>query len=364
MHVATPDGKIRVFEGLQPGPAASLELRDWNVIPNLLARGDTGFASDYRDELWDTQNLTDLITVALQNENVVEKYLFGNRFFQLVSNLSYSLRSNTKKGSRRNIHQHYDLGNDFYSLWLDSSMTYSSAIYGKANTLEDAQANKYDRIIDRFEGTQGRTLEIGCGWGGYAERASARGHEDIKCLTISKAQHDYAAKRLDKKAEVALEDYRDVTGRFDKIASIEMFEAVGERYWPVYFSKLASLLTEKGAAVIQTITIEDARFEKYRSSGDAIRSFIFPGGMLPCPSRFKKEAEAAGLKVTDQFAFGQDYARTLEEWLKTFDARTADIKALGFDTPFIKLWRFYLASCIAGFRTGRTDVMQYEIRHA
>jgi cyclopropane-fatty-acyl-phospholipid synthase len=331
----------------------------------LLSRGDTGFADDYREGLWETKDLSNLMTLALSNDNVVEKYLFGNRFYQLISTLSYSLRANTRKGSRRNIHQHYDLGNEFYSLWLDPSMTYSSALFD-ANTqnLTDAQHNKYDRILGRLDAPQGSTLEIGCGWGGFAERAVAKGQSNVKGITISKAQHDFATRRLDGAANIVLEDYRDIKGTFDNIVSIEMFEAVGEKYWPVYFEKVASLLKDTGKAVIQTITIDDARFDKYRSSGDAIRSFIFPGGMLPSQERFKNEATKAGLHITDNFAFGQDYARTLEQWLAAFDAKLDEVLALGFDMPFVRLWRFYLASCIAGFKTGRTDVVQFELQHA
>jgi len=364
-EVITPDGQTRVFQGRKPGPSGNLQLHDWRVIPNLLARGDTGFADDYRSGLWETKNLPDLMTLALANDGVVEKYLFGNRFHQLVSTLSYSLKTNSRKGSKRNIHHHYDLGNEFYALWLDPTMTYSSGIFGPEGTsLMKAQHNKYDRILDRLDNKSGELLEIGCGWGGFAERAVQRGHDAIKSITISRAQHDFAAKRLNGAANIALEDYRDQKGHFDSIVSIEMFEAVGERYWPIYFEKLSGLLKQGGKAVIQTITIDDNHFEKYRKGGDAIRSFIFPGGMLPSPTRFAAEAAKAGLKITDRFAFGQDYARTLQHWLDTFDAKIHDVTSMGFDAAFVRLWRFYLASCIAGFKTERTDVMQFELQHA
>jgi len=364
-ELVTPDGRKRVFEGRQPGPAACLSLHDWRVVANLAVRGDIGFAEDYKAGLWETACLPDLLSLAMENDRVIDGYIFGSGGMQIMARLSQLLRLNTLSGSRRNISAHYDLGNDFYNLWLDPSMTYSSAIFGHAGeNLQSAQMRKYDRIIDRLSPASGRILEIGCGWGGFAARAAERCDSYIKGVTLSEKQRSYATARLGGKADIALEDYRHQEGTFDHIVSIEMFEAVGERYWPVYFDKLSSLLRRGGKAVIQTITIDDNRFEKYRQSGDFIRSYIFPGGMLPSPSRFKAEAESAGFVMTDRFDFGKDYATTLERWLETFDARRADIAALGYDEGFMRMWRFYLAACIAGFRTGRTDVMQVELQHA
>lgn len=242
-------------------------------------------------------------------------------------------------------------------------MTYSSALFhNETKTLQDAQRCKYDRIIDRMN-PSGRLLEIGCGWGGFIQRALERGDYAIKGLTISKAQHDFASARIGGGGVIALEDYRHETGVYDHIVSIEMFEAVGEEFWPVYFSKLKSLLAHKGKAIIQTITIADDVFERYRLGGDAIRTFIFPGGMLPSSTRFREESIKAGLRVTDAFSFGQDYARTLMIWLDNFDAKLTEIKAMGFDQKFIRLWRFYLTCCMAAFRHGRTDVVQWELQH-
>lgn len=365
LELVTPDGQSRVFEGKKPGAKARMEIRDWSVPSNLAVKGDIGLAEDYRKGFWETSNLQDLITLGLQNDQSMRNYIFGSKLFQTVARLSYVLKLNTLNGSKRNIHAHYDLGNDFYSLWLDPSMTYSSALYRQdQDSLQQAQHNKYDRILDRLDNPSGSLLEIGCGWGGFAERALHRGDYDIKGLTLSEEQHAYARQRLGKQAGIYLEDYRTQTERFDNIVSIEMFEAVGERYWPTYFEKIASLLNQKGKAVIQTITIADDRFEEYRKSGDVIRSYIFPGGMLPSSTRFREEAEKAGLRINDTYHFGQHYARTLEDWLQTFDARRADIKALGYDDGFIRLWRFYLAACIASFSTGRTNVMQVEMQHA
>lgn len=364
LHLTTPDGKVRVFEGRQPGAAAALEMRDWRVLTNLAAKGDVGFADDYRKGLWETDNLKSLIELGLQNTKAFERFVLGGQWMRKLTNLSYMLRLNTLKGSRKNIHAHYDLGNEFYKLWLDPSMTYSSALFtGPDQNLTQAQYNKYDRMAERLNSQSGSLLEIGCGWGGFAQRALTKGDFDIKGITVSKAQHDFAQQRLGTNANIALEDYRHQTGKFDHIISIEMFEAVGEQYWQTYFQKLSSLLKSGGRAVVQTITMRERDFPRYRTGSDFIRSFIFPGGMLPSPSRFREEAAKAGLRVQDEFHFGKDYARTLDIWLHNFDAQKPAVKAMGFDDGFIRLWRFYLAACIAGFNTGRTSVMQVEMSH-
>lgn len=365
VELMTPDGRTRTFEGAKPGPSAQIHLKNWDVLPNLAAKGDVGLAQDYQVGNWETDDLQSLLSFALANGQVMEKYLHGNKLLQMGMRLMYLLRSNNRKGSKRNIQAHYDLGNSFYALWLDRTMTYSSAIFGTGTeTLESAQHRKYDRIIDRIDCKSGSILEIGCGWGGFGERALERGDFGVRGITLSEEQRRFANSRLQGRADIVLEDYRDQRGLFDNIVSIEMFEAVGERYWPVYFQKIQALLAKKGKAVIQTITIDDAHFDRYRKGGDMIRSFIFPGGMLPSPRRFQQEAEKAGLRMTDRFDFGQDYATTLEKWMANFDANTHAVKALGFNDEFIRLWRFYLAACIAGFRTRRTDVMQVELQHA
>ena len=362
--VITPDGKRHDFSGKFTGYTAHLLLHDWRVISLLLQKGDIGFAEAYRNGWWDSDDLTTLFLCGLQNEAVLKPYIYGNTLSRITSRITYLLTRNTLSGSKKNIHAHYDLGNEFYALWLDPSMTYSSALFSKEDhDLTRAQYRKYDRITERL-GQSGRLLEIGCGWGGFAERALARNDFAIKGLTISEAQHDYAKERLGSNAVIALEDYRLQQGTYDQIVSIEMFEAVGEAFWPVYFSKIKSLLHKKGKAVIQTITIDDRYFDEYRKGGDVIRSFIFPGGMLPSPERFSAESAKAGLQVTDRFAFGQDYARTMRHWLEKFETHIDHITSLGFDERFIRLWRFYLTCCIASFTIGRTDVMQMELQHA
>ncbi len=364
LELATPDGKTRVFEGRSNGPAARLELHDWRVLGNLAISGDIGFAEDYRANLWDTDNLQDLLSLALMNEKAVESFIFGILPTRVLARLGNLLRGNTLKGSRRNIRAHYDLGNDFYALWLDRSMTYSSGIFATGSEgLEEAQRAKYGRIVDHLGNSSGSLLEIGCGWGGFAEYAQSRGDFSIKGLTLSDKQKRYAAARLGDSAQIALEDYRTQTGTYDNIVSIEMFEAVGQEYWKTYFDKVAASLKRDGRAMIQTITIEEGRFERYKSSGDFIRKHIFPGGLLPSRERFSQSALQSGLQTKSVFEFGHDYARTLEKWLANFDARKADILALGYDEGFIRMWRFYLAGCIAGFRTNRVGVMQAELVH-
>jgi cyclopropane-fatty-acyl-phospholipid synthase len=300
----------------------------------------------------------------LQNQTILDSYICGSMFGRLASRIAYLFTRNTVPGSKKNISAHYDLGNEFYALWLDESMTYSSALFNNpAEALHEAQKRKYDRIIERIK-PNGHLLEIGCGWGGFADRAIEKGDYGIKALTLSQAQHDFAARRVGDSAVIALEDYRHQKGTYDQIVSIEMFEAVGEKFWSTYFTKIKSLLANKGKALVQTITIEDSYFETYRKGGDAIRTFIFPGGMLPSPERFRAEAAKAGLRVTDEFVFGHDYALTLSHWLKNFETKRDEIKAMGFDDKFIRMWRFYLTCCIAAFTYGRTDVRQMELQHA
>lgn len=364
IDVKMPDGRSYFFSGKNPGAAANICIHDWHVIPGLAIKGDIALAESYRDGLWETEDLTDLFLFGLQNQKPLDSYIHGSAFGRLASNIAYLFTRNTIKGSKKNIQAHYDLGNEFYKLWLDPSMTYSSAIFANQNEpLEDAQKRKYDRIIERIN-SSGRLLEIGCGWGGFAERALQTGDYGIKGLTISQAQYDFATRRVGKDALIALEDYRHQNGLYDQIVSIEMFEAVGEQYWPVYFSKIKSLLAQKGKALVQTITISDENFSRYRNGGDAIRSFIFPGGMLPSPSRFKEESMKSGLKLTDQYAFGNDYALTMTQWLKNFDMKVKEVKAMGFDDKFIRMWRFYLTCCIAAFKHGHINVMQMELQHA
>jgi len=366
LNVELPNGKSYEFGRESREKPVQLIIKDWRVIENLAVRGDTGFAEDYQAGKWDTNDLTSLLKIGMLNEKAVDRMISGSKSFQFMSRLSYLMRRNTIDGSKKNIHAHYDLGNDFYSLWLDKTMTYSSAIYkDQGESLERAQLNKYDRLIERFETNSPSVLEIGCGWGGFAERCADKlSDANISGVTISDEQFNYSSDRLNQRARIFKQDYRLLQGKYDHLVSIEMFEAVGEEYWSTYFRKMKSLMKDKATALIQTITIADDKFESYRKGSDVIRSLIFPGGMLPSPKIFERTANHDGLVMTDKFEFGLDYARTLEIWLDNFDSQYVAIKKMGYDEGFIRLWRFYLASCIAGFKTGRINVMQAELRHA
>ncbi len=364
LEVITPDGKIYYFQGKDAGSNANIKIYKNNVITNLVAKGDVGFAEDYRDGNWDSDDLESLVFIALKNQEYINSYINGGSIFKVISQISYYLRKNSLSGSKRNVQAHYDLGNDFYKLWLDETMTYSGAIFNGSNNLVQAQHNKYDRILELLGDKSSDVLEIGCGWGGFAARAIETKDFKVKGITLSNEQYEYASKRLGKNANIVIEDYRKQQGKFDHIVSIEMFEAVGQKFWPVYFSKVSSLLKEKGKAVIQTITIADSYFDQYSKGSDMIRSFIFPGGMLPSETKFAEEAKKAGLRITDKFNFGKDYAFTLKYWLRNFDFNIRSVKMLGFDEKFIRIWRLYLASCIAGFSAERTDVIQFEVQHA
>jgi cyclopropane-fatty-acyl-phospholipid synthase len=360
-----PDGMEHRFHGLLPGPEARFELHDWQVLARAVLRGDIAFGEDYIDGGWDTDDIEKVVTLFLSNREILGGYGQGKPIERLLMMLHDRIvRRNSVNGSRHNIEAHYDVGNDFYSLWLDKSMTYSSALFaGRTDDLERAQQNKYERILRRFVKPKSEVLEIGCGWGGFAERAADAGHL-LTGLTISPSQARFAGERLHGAADIRLEDYRKTTGRFDMIVSIEMLEAVGEQYWPRYFRTVAERLKEGGRAVIQTITIRDDLFAGYRLRSDFIRHYVFPGGMLPSLQCIGEEAERAGLRVLDCFTFGKDYARTLRAWSKRMRTRTADILALGHDERFLRNWQYYLNICAGAFAAGRTDVAQVELAKA
>lgn len=366
LHLTTPEGDTFYFKANNPGQSADMTLKDWRVIANLNIKGDIAFAEDFRDGFWETQNLTHLIQFGLENEKVFQGYTKGNFFYNCLAKLGYLTQRNTIKQSKKNIHAHYDLGNDFYKLWLDESMTYSSAIYKEDHeTLQKAQHNKYDRIIKRISNFD-TILEIGCGWGGFAERAIQTKFCTVKGITLSQQQHSYASARLEKyqdAAEVVIEDYRHQTGKYNTIVSIEMIEAVGKKYWPTYFKKLQSLLKPGGKIFIQSIVIEDSLFKKYIKGTDLIRTHIFPGGLLPSRQALNKQIHKAKLCCTDSYAFGEDYAKTLSQWLENFTAQEEKLLQLGFDKRFQRMWKFYLASCIAAFKHKKIDVVQLELSH-
>ena len=365
LQFTSPEGEQFTFTGRHEGPAATLILHDWQALKRVIARGDIGLGEDYIAGNWDTDSIDRLLQVMLLNIDHLDRYAHGTRLSRFgFAIYNRFLKRNSRRGSRSNISDHYDVGNAFYRLWLDESMTYSAALYqGQDISLNAAQHAKYNRILERIGAPPKHILEIGCGWGGFAEDAIARGHT-LTGLTISPAQFDFATNRLGDKAELRLQDYRDVEGQFDAIVSIEMFEAVGEAYWPQYFKAIHDRLKPDGKAVIQTITIRDELFEGYRERSDFIRHYVFPGGMLPSVARFREEAEKAGLVCRDVFSFGQDYARTLREWLIRFEAQREKILALGYSEAFIRNWRFYISICAASFAVSRTDVVQIEVTHA
>jgi cyclopropane-fatty-acyl-phospholipid synthase len=360
-----PSGEVHHFAGPEPGPKARFVIKSWDVIARVLARGDIGLGEDYIAGAWETDDVEALVSLFLLNLEQFEGYAHGDLWNRLsFVLLNTIIRRNSEGGSERNIKAHYDVGNDFYSLWLDETMTYSSALYPSSNvSLADAQRAKYARILDKFSSPRANVLEVGCGWGGFAEAAAQRSHE-VTGITVSPAQHAFATKRLGAKADIRLEDYRRTKGAFDMIVSIEMFEAVGERYWPRYFQTLSERLKRGGRAVVQTITVRDDVFDGYRTRSDFIRHYVFPGGMLPSLARFSEEAARAGLKVADVFSFGQDYARTLREWAQRQTAAQAKIRSLGYDDPFLRNWQFYFGICAAAFAVGRTNVHQVELVHA
>lgn len=371
LNVTLPDGSMHCFAGEQPGPDASLSVSDWRFFGRIMRGGDMAFAEAYMDGQIDTPDLPVLLTLGALNEAALERAFQANWLRRMVWRLVHARRSNSRRGSARNIRAHYDLGNDFYRLWLDRGMTYSSAIYGGDDTrqLEVAQDAKYGRILDRLGVRQGDSiLEIGCGWGGFAEAAARRGAR-VHAITISREQLQFAQQRmadadLAHSTEIEFRDYRDVRGVYDHIVSIEMIEAVGEKYWPQYFAALSRHLRPGGKALIQAITIADQAFEQYRRGTDFIQRHIFPGGMLLSRQKLSEQAQRAGLRVADAHGFGHDYARTLLAWLERFDGVSERVRHLGFDERFQRMWRYYLAYCIAGFSTGRTDVLQAELVHA
>ncbi len=366
LAVILPSGERCEFGSEQGAPAAVLHIRDWRGCARILRAGDIGFGDALRRDWVDSPDLAALLRLAILNEPAIASAFWGERISGWWYRVRHALRPNTRAGSRDNIHAHYDLGNAFYGLWLDETMTYSSALFrGRFDTsLADAQRAKYQRVIDALELAPGaRVLEIGCGWGGFAQHAAERGIA-VHGVTISPSQLALAQARIDSAGlgagvQLELRDYRDLRGQYDAIVSIEMFEAVGERYWERWFRAVRSLLAPRGRALVQSITIDDARFARYRASSDFIRHFIFPGGMLPSVKRFVAAAAGADLITRDVLAFGKDYAETMRRWRERFEAAREAVRGQGFDEAFIRTWRLYLAYCEAGFDEGRTDVVQF-----
>ncbi len=363
-----PDARVLVFDHEQPGPKADIRVHDYHFIGQVLAGGDIGFAEAYMDGKWSTSDLTAVLLFFTENFEAAGRLAVGGRMVKFVNNLRHLFNRNSKAGARRNIMAHYDLGNRFYETWLDPSMTYSSALFTSPNmSLEHGQQAKYEGIANRIgAGPDSDILEIGCGWGGFAEYVARTRGSKVTCLTISQAQADYARARmqregLSEQVTILLEDYRDHQGLYDGVASIEMFEAVGESYWPSYFDKVSGVMRSGGRAALQIITIADEYFERYRRRADFIQRYIFPGGMLPSETALKAQFARAGLRHDEVQYFGQDYARTLQLWAQRFGSAWQEIEPMGFDLPFRRMWEFYLSYCQAGFLTGRINVGQFQL---
>lgn len=362
LTLRTPEGERYHFGS--SGPEAEIVIRDWAAVSAMAAHGQVGLGETYVQGLWDTPSIETLMTVAMHNRDHLGAYdqasPFNKAKFRLVDTV---LRANSRRGSRKNIRSHYDVGNEFYALWLDEGMTYSSGLFERADDdLSRAQTRKNSRVLSRL-GEGERTLEIGCGWGGFAEHATQEGR-DVTGVTISRNQQSYAECRLDGRADIQLRDYRDIDGQYDNIVSIEMIEAVGARYWPSYFSALKRNLAEGGRVLLQAITVQDSFFDTYKASSDYIRQYVFPGGMLLSDSVIENQAKRAGLQVRDNFAFGQDYAKTCRIWAERLNAQKHRITEMGYGEGFFRNWQYYLEICAASFAVGHTNVVQVELAHA
>ena len=368
LRAVFPSNFQKVYSGGQVGPTADIKINSWKLVPRLLLSGDMGLAESFLSGEWETSNLTQLILLGDINERALGNAVTPSKFINLIEKLRHQRRDNSKRGSRRNIAAHYDLGNEFYSHWLDNSMSYSSALFTDlGEELEVGQNRKYQRLAKALKLKEGdQVLEIGCGWGGFAEIAAKEYKCNVVGITLSNEQAKFAQRRMQENqlsnlVDIRIEDYRDVQGSFDKIVSIEMFEAVGEEHWRNYFETIKTRLKPGGLAGIQSITIANEFFETYKRRPDFIQKYIFPGGILPSEDKLNNAVSSAGLKILDDYYFGKSYAETLRRWQSTFEQKWDDIKNLGFDEKFQKMWRYYLSYCEAGFETGHINVGQFLI---
>ena len=368
LRAVFPSNFQKVYSGGQVGPTADIKINSWKLVPRHLLSGDMGLAESFLSGEWETSNLTQLILLGDINERALGNAVTPSKFINLIEKLRHQRRDNSKRGSRRNIAAHYDLGNEFYSHWLDNSMSYSSALFTDfGEELEVGQNRKYQRLAKALKLKEGdQVLEIGCGWGGFAEIAAKEYKCNVVGITLSNEQAKFAQRRMKENqlsnlVDIRIEDYRDVQGSFDKIVSIEMFEAVGEEHWRNYFETIKTRLKPGGLAGIQSITIANEFFETYKRRPDFIQKYIFPGGILPSEDKLNNAVSSAGLKILDDYYFGKSYAETLRRWQSTFEQKWDDIKNLGFDEKFQKMWRYYLSYCEAGFETGHINVGQFLI---
>ena len=370
LALTLPDGSRQVFAGAIAGPDADMHIHTGAALRRLLYDGKMGFCEAFMDGEVSSQSLPQLIELAVLHDKYLENALKTNIFRQAGLRLFHMLRRNSKQGSAKNIAHHYDIGNSFYEAWLDPTMTYSSAVFdSESDDLTTAQLNKYRRLADLADIKPGdKILEIGCGWGGFAKYVSEQIGAHVTGITISEAQLAYAKSRLadaglDDRVDLKLMDYRDLQGRFDKIVSIEMFEAVGQAYWPTYFATIARMLKSGGRAVIQSITIDHGAFQSYRDQPDFIQRYIFPGGMLPSMPMLETPVARAGLELVAEHGYAPHYARTLQEWRSRFLDAWPTLAGDKFDNRFKLMWELYLAYCEGGFRAGMIDVKQMLLMH-
>ena len=360
-----PDGRVFRAQGPNPGPIGHCEVLDTDCFSRLVRDGDTGFMESYMDGEWTTPDLQAFMDVVFMNFEKVKITFPGKKLVRALERIRHWLNANTKRQARKNISYHYDLGNDFYGAWLDDTMTYSSALFKTGQeSLEKAQIQKYAQMCDTIGVKDGdHILEIGCGWGGFAEYAAGERGAFVKGLTISQEQHDFAVARMERaglsdRVQIVMQDYRDEKGQYDGIASVEMFEAVGEKYWPIYFQKVNECLKTGANATLQIITVPDDRFEAYRSSVDFIQKYIFPGGMLPSEEIIKRELAKAGLTFKEIIDFRRSYSVTLRRWFETFNEKWSVIEKMGFDDRFKRMWNIYLTGCASGFEYDTTGLVQ------
>lgn len=363
-----PDGRVFRAQGQNPGPVAEVQIHNPDTFARLVREGDLGFCEAYLDEWWSSPDLQAFLDLLHTENDELYDGFPGMFFVRSYERMRHWMNRNTKDQAKKNIAAHYDLGNDFYGIWLDDTMTYSSALFETGQeSLEAAQIAKYASMVDQIGAKAGdHLLEIGCGWGGFAEYAAKERGIRVTGLTLSVEQLNFARERIEKAGlshlvDFKLQDYRDEKATYDGIASIEMFEAVGEQYWPVYFDTIKRCLAPGSKATLQVITVQDARFETYRKNVDFIQKYIFPGGMLPSPKALRAEIARAGLECTRSIEFGRSYSLTLRRWFETFNARWDEIAALGFDARFKRMWNFYLTSCAGAFEGGNCDVTQITI---
>nr|WP_176847324.1 cyclopropane-fatty-acyl-phospholipid synthase family protein [Roseicitreum antarcticum] len=368
LDLVLDDGRVFRAEGRHPGPVAVIEVHNPDLFARLIREGDLGFLEAYIDGWWSTPDLQAFMDLVHARNDALYDGFPGMGLVRAFEKLRHWLRGNSIRQARKNIAAHYDLGNEFYQLWLDETMTYSSALFRSGQeTMEKAQHQKYESMVDQMGAQPGdHVLEIGCGWGGFAEYAAAERGLRVTGLTLSQEQHDYAVERIRAKGlqdcvEIRMQDYRDERGVYDGIASIEMFEAVGEKYWPTYFQVVRDRLKPGRNATLQIITVQDARFEIYRKRVDFIQKHIFPGGMLPSPGALRDEVRRAGLQVSRSIEFGESYSQTLRRWYDAFNGHWDEISRLGFDDRFWRMWNLYLTSSAGAFHCGNCDVTQITI---